>query len=273
MERYRGLVMLIAALLLAVVTTFVVYRWQQRPRARPDMVARELMQPVVVAGADLCLGTKLSPHLLKVVLLPKDSLPEKIYGSIEQVQDRVLIISVVTNEPILKSKLAPEGTLAGLQGVIETDKRAMSVRVDEVVGVAGFIYPGSRVDVLVTIKPLRSEKGPVSKIILQDVPVLTAGTRMEVKEGGKAVPVSVVTLEVTPEDAEKLALAATKGKIRLALRSQRDSGKKDVETKGIITEDLIARARPISRPRPVKKGTRKFVVEVIRGSDVSSQTF
>lgn len=272
MERYRGPIMLIAALFLAVVTTFFVYKWQQRPEPMPDMVARVVMQPVVVAGADLCLGTKLSPDLLKVVFLPKDSLPETIYGSIEQVQDRVLITSMVANEPVLKSKLATEGILAGLHGVIEADKRAMSVKVDEVVGVAGFIYPGSRVDVLVTMKPLRSEEGPVSKIILQNVPVLTAGKMMEVKEGGEAVPVSVVTLEVTPEDAEKLALAATKGKIRLALRSSRDSGKKDVKTKGIITEDLIPRPRPISRPRRIAHIERKVGV-VIKGNDVFMQSF
>ncbi len=95
---------------------------------------------------------------------------------------------------------------------------------------------------------------------------------MEVKEGGEAVPVSVVTLEVTPEDAEKLALAATKGKIRLALRSSRDSGKKDVKTKGIITEDLIPRPRPISRPRRIAHIERKVGV-VIKGNDVFMQSF
>jgi len=270
MERYKGPIMLIAALFLAVVTTVLVYKWQQRPEPEPgpEMVAQELMQPVVAAGADLCLGTKLSSDLLKVVFLPRDSLPETIYGSIEQVQDRVLITSMVANEPVLRSKLAMEGTLAGLHGIIEMDKRAMSIKVDEVVGVAGFIYPGSRVDVLVTMMPLRSEEGPVSKIILQNVPVLTAGTRMEVQEGGKAVPVTVVTLEVTPGDAEKLALAATNGKIRLALRSQRDSEKKDVKTKGIITEDLIPRPR-IPRSRRI---ARKFGV-VIKGNDVLMQRF
>ncbi len=267
MERYKGPVMLIAALLFAIVTTFVVYKWQKRPRPMPEMVAQELMQPVVVASEDLCLGTKLSPDLVKVVFLPKDVLPETIYGSIEQVQDRVLITSMVANEPVLKSKLALEGILAGLQGVIEVDKRAMSVKVDEVVGVAGFIYPGSRVDVMVTMKPLRSEEGPVSKIILQNVPVLTAGKKMEVKEGGEAVPVSVVTLEVSPGDAEKLALAATKGKIRLALRSWHDSEKKDVKTKGIVAADLIP-----PRHRRIAHIERKFGI-VIKGNDVFMQSF
>ena len=210
------------------------------------------MQPVAAAATDLHWGTKLSPDMLKIVFFPKESLPGGYYASIEDIKGRVLKTGLVINEPVLASKLASEGTKAGLYGVIEQDKRAMSVKVDNVIGVAGFVYPGSHVDVLATIKQTGREKGSISKIVLQDIPVLAAGTQMEVKEG-EAIPVKMVTLEVTPEQAEKLALAATNGKIRLALRSARDT--KTVVTKGITIQGLISRS--------VQKGV------VIRGSDVS----
>ncbi len=254
--------MLVAALVLAVITTFLIYNWLQRQR--PKKVATEPMQPVVAAATDLYWGTKLSPEVLKVVSSPTESLPGGYYGSIEEIKDRVLITSIVINEPILASKLAPEGAKAGLYGVIKKDKRAMSVKVNEVIGVAGFIYPGSCVDVLVTMRPKERAGNPVSKIILQNIPVLAAGTKMEVKEGG-SVPVSVVTLEVTPEQAERLALATNEGKIRLALRNILDD--RSVVTKGISTEGLI------SRPRLPKRARKKSVVVVIKGSDVSRQSF
>lgn len=262
MGRFKGPIMVLAALVLAVITTFLIYNRLQRQR--PEKVVAKPMQPVVAAATDLYWGTKLSPELLKVVSLPKESLPSGYYSSIESVKDKVLITSIAVNEPILASKLAPEGTKAGLYGVIKKDKRAMSVKVNEVIGVAGFIYPGSHVDVLVTMKPKGAGAEPVSKIILQNIPVLAAGTKMEVKEG-ESVSVSVVTLEVTPEQAEKLALAANEGKIRLALRNILDD--KPVVAKGISTKGLISRSRPPERAR------RKFVVEVIRGTAVSKQSF
>lgn len=263
MGRYKGPIMVLAALVLAVITTFLIYNWLQRQRPE-KIVVTKAMQPVVTAATDLYWGTKLSPEVLKVVSLPKGSLPNGYYGSIEDVKDKVLITSVAANESILASKLAPEGTKAGLYGVIKKDKRAMSVKVDEVIGVAGFIYPGSHVDVLVTMRSTGTGEEPVSKIILQNIPVLAAGTKMEVKEG-ESVSVSVVTLEVTPEEAEKLALAANEGKIRLALRNILDD--RPVVTKGINTKGLI------SRPRSPKWAPRSFVVEVIRGSAVSKQSF
>jgi pilus assembly protein CpaB len=260
MERFRGPIMVVGALVLAVITTFLIYNWLQKQRPKKEVP--KVMQPVVVAAINLYWGTKLSPEVLKVVSYSKESLPSGFYSSIEEIKDKVLITSIAVNEPILVSKLAPEGTKAGLYGVIKKDKRAMSVKVNEVIGVAGFIYPGSHVDVLVTMRPLSSEEGPVgpvSKIILQNIPVLAAGTKMEVKEG-EAVPVSVVTLEVTPEQAEKLALAANKGKIRLALRNILDD--KPVVTKGVSTEGLISGSRR----------AKEFGV-VIKGCNVSIRSF
>ncbi len=261
MEKFKGPIMLVAALVLAGITTFAIYSWMQKQKQAPTQkVTREVLHPVVAAANDLYWGVRLSPDMLEVIFLPEKCLSAGHYTSIEEIEGRVLKTSVVINEPILESKLAPEGSKAGLYGVIEKDKRAMSVKVDQVIGVAGYVYPGSHVDVLVTMEQRGQGKGPASKIVLQDIPILAAGTQMEVKEG-ESVPVKVVTLEVTPEQAEKLALAATKGKIRLALRRAGDA--KTAATKGITTADLISRTGP-------RKGTPKKIGVVIKGSDVST---
>lgn len=263
MERFKGPIMLVAALVLAGITTFAIYSWMQKQKQAPTQkVTQEVLHPVAAAAIDLHWGVKLSPEMLDVIYLPEKSLPTGHFTSIEEIKGRVLKTSVVINEPILESKLAPEGSKAGLYGVIEDEKRAMSVKVDQVIGVAGFIYPGSHVDVLVTMNQSGGGKGPISKIVLQGIPVLAAGTQMEVKEG-ESVPVKVVTLEVTPKQAEKLAMAATKGKIRLALRRAGDN--KTAVTKGITTADLISRTGPGLPP--------KISVQVIRGSAVSTQNF
>ena len=259
MERFKGPIMLVAALVLAGITTFLIYNWRQKP-APTQKVTREVLLPVVAAANDLHWGVKLLPENLDVIHLPEKSLSAGHYTSIEEIEGRVLKTSLVINEPVLESKLAPEGSKAGLYGVIEDEKRAMSVKVNEVIGVAGFVYPGSNVDVLVTIDQ-KTGKGPISKIVLQDIPVLAAGTQMEVKEG-ESVPVKVVTLEVTPEEAEKLAMAVTKGKIRLALRRAGDN--KTAVTRGITTGDLISRT---------EKGASRRIGVVIKGSDVSTQSF
>ncbi|MEA1867394.1 MAG: Flp pilus assembly protein CpaB [Thermodesulfobacteriota bacterium] len=264
MEKHKGPIMLVAALVLAGITTFVIYCWMQKQKPTPiRKVSRELLLPVVAAANDLHWGVKLSSENLDVIFLPEKCLPAGHFTSIEEIKDRVLKTDVVINEPILESKLAPEGSKAGLYGVIKDKKRAMSVKVNEVIGVAGFVYPGSNVDVLVTINQ-KIGKGPISKIILQDIPVLAAGTQMEVNEG-EAVKVNVVTLEVTPEQSEKLAIAATKGKIRLALRRTGDV--RTAATKGVTTSELISRTG--LRKEAPKKRTPKKIGVVIKGSDIS----
>lgn len=265
MGRWRGPIMLISAAVLALITTLLVYNLlKQRTgvRARGTLP----MQTVVVAAIDLSWGSKLSPDVLKAISLPIENLPTGYHSNIDDVGGRVLINKVVANEPILESKLAPIGTKAGISGLIDKERRAMSVKVDEVIGVAGFIYPGSNVDVLATIRQGAGIKEPTTKVILQNVPVLATGTKMEVKEG-ETIAVSVVTLEVLPKDAEKLALAATEGRIRLAMRNPIDD--KSVETAGVTTSGLVSRAR---RRGPSGKVLKGISVVVIRGSNVSRQT-
>lgn len=257
MRRFKALIMLGGSVVLAMTATFLVYVWlrqQARTQKTPPM------QAVVAAAEDLYWGTELSDKVVKIISLPQENLPIGYFSEIKDLVGRGLITNVTTNEPILASKLAPVDAEGGLSSLIPREKRAMSVKVDEVIGVAGFIRPGSRVDVLVTMKPTGKVEGTVAKVILQNVLVLAAGTKGE-QRGDLATPtaVNVVTLEVTPEEAEKLALAANEGKIRLALRNPVDA--QPIVTKGATTNGLVG------YPDIPKK------VEVIKGSDVSSQVF
>jgi pilus assembly protein CpaB len=253
MRRWRGPIILATAAVLALITSLLVHKLVQQKETDGKAL---LMEPVVVAAKDLSWGTSLTSDMVKVIHLPKENLADGCYGNVDDVKDRVLVTRVVADEPILASKLAPIGSKAGLSGIIKENKRAMSVRVDEVIGVAGFIYPGSNVDVLVTIRPRGEIKEPTTNTILQNVPVLAAGTKMDVGEG-ETVRVSVVTLEVSPEEAEKLALAATEGKIRLAMRNSIDDS--FAATKGVGVSGLVRLRRGVS-------------VEIIRGSKVSKHT-
>ena len=216
-------------------------------------------QPVVVAAADLPLGSALEKDHLQVIGFPKGQAPEGAFATPEEIVGRGLIVPVVKNEPILAAKLASKDAGAGLPPVIPEGMRAVSVRVNEVVGVAGYVLPGNRVDVVATASPTDHRSDTTSKVVLHNVQVLTSGTRMEQgQDQDKPMQVTVVTLLVNPEQAERLALASTEGKIQLALRNPLDQGAP--ETPGIRTAGLLgsvknANANPttaarVARPRP-----------------------
>jgi pilus assembly protein CpaB len=182
-------------------------------------------QAVVVAAADLQLGAELRKEDVAVVPFPAGKTPEGTFAKPEEVIGRGLIVPIVKNEPILKAKLASKEAGSGLPPVIPEGMRAVSVRVNEVVGVAGYVLPGNRVDVVATASPTEAKADTTSKVVLSNVQVLTAGTRMEQgQDQSKPVQVTVVTLLVYPEQAERLALASTEGKIQLALRNPLDQG-------------------------------------------------
>ena len=243
-------------------------------------VAAAAGQPVVVAAADLQLGAELRKEDLQVVSFPAGQAPAGAFTKPADVIGRGLIVPVVKNEPILNAKLASKEAGAGLPPVIPEGMRAVSVRVNEVVGVAGYVLPGTRVDVLATASPTQQQTDTTTKVILSNVQVLTAGTRMEQdQDKGKPMQVTVVTLLVTPEQSERLALASTEGKVQLALRNPLDQGAP--ETPGIRTAGLLgtvkaAPARPVassSRPRAAQPVTQLATpappplptVEIIRG--------
>src|SRR5918996_5742463 len=195
-------------------------------------------QTVVVAAANLQLGSELRTEDLKVLNFPAGQAPEGAFPRTSDLVGRGLIVPVVAHEPILAAKLASKEAGAGLPPVIPEGMRAVSVRVNEVVGVAGYVLPGNRVDVLATASPTDSRSDTTSKVILANVQVLTAGTRIEQgQDDNKPTQVTVVTLLVDPEQAERLALASTEGKIQLALRNPLDQGAP--ETPGIKTFGLL----------------------------------
>ena len=215
-------------------------------------------QPVVVAAADLQLGAELQKDDLAVVQFPQGKAPEGAFANPGELVGRGLIVPVVKHEPILGAKLASKEAGSGLPPVIPEGMRAVSVRVNEVVGVAGYVLPGTRVDVIATANPTNQPSDTTSKVVLANVQVLTAGTRMEPdQEKGKPVQVTVVTLLVSPEQAERLALASTEGKIQLALRNPLDQGAPattGVKPAGLLgATSAVARmsvsSRPASRPR------------------------
>ena len=214
----------------------------------PEAPVHVATQPVVVALADLPLGTALKKDDLTTLNFPAGQAPEGAFASPGEILGRGLVAPVVKNEPILPAKLAPTEAGAGLPPVIPEGMRAVSVRVNEVIGVAGYVLPGTRVDVVATASPNETRADTTSKVILSNVQVLTAGTRMEQdQEKGKAMQVTVVTLLVDPEQSERLALASTEGKIQLALRNPLDQTAP--ETPGIKTAALVGAARAAT-PKP-----------------------
>lgn len=245
-------------------------------------------QPVVVAAADLSIGTELKADDLKVVQWPKGEAPEGAFANPGQLVGRGLITPVVRNEAVLDAKLAPKEAGAGLPPVIPPGMRAVSVRVNEVIGVAGYVLPGTHVDVLATATPTQNVVDMTTKLVLPNIRVIAAGTRLEAdKKDGKPVQVSVVTLLVNPEQAERLALASTEGKIQLALRNPLDQsapetpGIKPAVLLGTASASSRSTARPVTRrvtrstsAAPAPKVIEEIpmpVVEVIRGDKRSKE--
>ena len=253
--------------------------------AQPVKTVSAPTQPVVVASANLPLGTELKKEDLTVVNFPAGQAPEGTFAKPADIFGRGLIVSMVKNEPVLPAKLASKEAGAGLPPVIPDGMRAVSVRVNEVIGVAGYVLPGTRVDVLATANPTGNTQDVTSKVILSNVQVLTAGTRMEQdQEKGKPMAVTVVTLLVYPEQSERLALASTEGKIQLALRNPLDQGAP--ETPGMKQAVMLGMAKPAAPARSASSGSRKNVgpvtpvaplaapmptVEMIRGDKRSSE--
>jgi pilus assembly protein CpaB len=275
--RNRMFLVLVLAIVVGGGLAYGMYNFMQNQPVKTTSFAT---QPVVVAAADLQLGAELKKDDLQVMQFPAGKAPEGTFAKPEEILGRGLIVPIVKNEPILRGKLASKEAGSGLPPVIPEGMRAISVRVNEVVGVAGYVLPGNRVDVLATANPTENRSDTTTKVILSNVQVLTAGTRMEQDLAStKPVQVTVVTLLVFPEQSERLALASTEGKIQLALRNPLDQGAP--ETPGIKTAGLMGSVKApavraatsgTSRPRaaqPVTLGMTPSApvptVEMIRG--------
>ena len=270
MKRYRPLAFFAVALLLGLVTSVLVFSWLQNEKDRlmaaPIPLSKNVQ--VLVSNADLSWGTKLTPEMLQLQEFPSGAIPEGHFTSLEAIKDRVLLVEIKRNELLLESKLAPLGTTnGGVAAVTDPNKRAMSVKVDDVIGVAGFIKPNDRVDVMVTIEQEAGKQGhAMAKMILDNVRVLAAGTQMERKgKDEEPKPVQVITVEVAVEEAEKLALASTQGKLRLALRNPLNSER--VLTKGANVGALMSSLRPkhVSKSQGGQGEEGSIRVEIIKG--------
>lgn len=209
-------------------------------KSRPAIIPVPAMASttgVAVAARDLDLGSVVGAADVRMVEWPGDAVPQNYARSTEEVIGRGLITKVLAGEPLLLTKLADKGAGGGLPIVIPEGMRALSVKVNEVIGVAGFVLPGTRVDVLVTLNPSNDREMATTRVILQNVEVLTAGQTIQRDAEGKPITVPLVTLLVTPTEAEKLTLAATEGQIQLALRNTLDQ--EDVETQGVQVNNLV----------------------------------
>lgn len=235
MERQRiMIVVLIAAIALGGVASYSIYSYlqsQQQEMAR----AKSEMGAVVVAAEPIPFGSRIEEKQLKKVLWPKANIPASTFTDPAVLIGRNVVGSVVVGEPLMEAKLAPTEAKGGFMAyLIPEGHRAMAVAVNEVVGVGGFVLPNSKVDVVVTTTPPGGTQ--ISKIILQNLSVLAVGQKMEEKEG-KAILVPTVTVSITPEEAEKLALASNSGPLQLLLRGTKDDMPTD--TKGAALSNLL----------------------------------
>lgn len=257
MANRRAIIFLLASLLTGATAVAVAAIWMKQKMSDATV-------SVVVAGRDLLAGEKLTAENLKLVSWPGSARVKGSSDSPQLLEGRVMAYPVVMGEPILEGRLAPVGSKAGLSAIITPGHRALTVKVNEVVGVAGFAMPGNYVDVLVTIH--QDNKPPISKIVLERILVLATAQEHMVRDEIKPKVVNAVTLEVTPEQAEKLDLARTVGTLSMALRNQIDQ--QLVTTRGALIGDVL-KAPSVATPRVAARDAVPnpgvAEIEVIRG--------
>jgi pilus assembly protein CpaB len=255
-KQHRTLVVMAVAVVTAAIGSYGVYRAVLSMPVREVEVAS---MNVVVAAQSLSMGTRLDPNHLRVVAWPSRNPVSGSFSDPKQLVNRGLISAVAENEPITMTKVASLEAGAGLPPVIPEGMRAISVKVNEVVGVAGFVVPGTLVDVLVTARAGSGQDEAMTRTVVSKVQVLTAGTKydQEKSKSGEPIPTSVVTLAVLPEDGERVALAQNEGKITLALRNPLDVDSTD--TKGVKMAALMRG----KNPEPVIDRTLNKVVRKV----------
>lgn len=242
------------AVILAATASLGMYRIVSRV---PQKAAEIKTIDVVVAQHPLKLGTRITADHVKIVQWPANAPVAGSFSKLEDVLNRGLISPVSENEPLTNAKLAALEAGAGLPPSIPPGMRAISVKVNEVVGVAGFVVPGTRVDVMVTLPGKNHDEDSTTRVVVSNTQVLTAGTRydQEKAKDGAPIPSTVVTLLVSPDDGERIALAASEGQIMLTLRNPLDQDA--TATPGVRTASLLGRPAP-EPPKPaVHRGPAK----------------
>src|SRR5437868_14048159 len=277
MNRTRLLFIGVIALALGGLLASVVYRSLQRSTA-PARAGTD----VVIAANDIAVGAKLSDNDLRVVQFPAQDLPNGYFHSKARAIGRGVILPISRGEFILTNKLAGENAGSGLPGLIPPGMRAVSVRVNDVVAVAGFVVPGTRVDVLLTGNPMGANE-PQTTTVLENVAVIAAGQRLERNAAGEPQSTPVITLLGSPDDAQKLTLASSQGHIQLALRNPVDTNREvlaAMKATGLY-KNVTPVALPAPHPKPAKTAKAQpapappdaYKVEVIRGNKVDETKF
>jgi pilus assembly protein CpaB len=277
-RRTRTMIVVGVAVAMAGVASFGVYRAIQNIPERTKYIPAHYL---VVAKQDVPVGTILEAQHVRLAGWPQDTTVEGSFAKIEDVLGRGATAQIVANEPIIDRKLAPKEAGGGLPPTIPAGMRAMSVKVNDVIGVAGFTVPGTRVDVVVTIK---DRDNSISRAVLSNIQVLAAGTKYDQDQAknGQPIKTAVVTLLVTPPDAEKLALAQNEGQIVLALRNpldveavvtqgQRMSSLLGAPAPAPVVKAVQGRPRVVTPPAPPPVAP-KYTIDAIRGGKRSEET-
>jgi pilus assembly protein CpaB len=265
MKNTKSLLMIVVSLLFGLVAVVVAGKWVT-DQARMDSTA------VLVASRDIDVGTRLSEDMLMPTEWPSASKPIGSFQDPVMLAGRVLKSHLVQGEPVLESKLAPEGTSGGLSGVIAEGKRAITVRVNDVIGVAGFALPGNKVDILVNAED--EKRKPFARIVLEQILVLAVAQDVG-RDDTKPKVVTAVTLEVSPQEAETLDLARSIGSLSLVLRNQMDNQHVDTEGRRIsdlLNEIPLVVAAPTKQKQKTVYRRRKPkspTIAVIRGTNQS----
>lgn len=258
----------VVAAVLAGAITFLFYRHMgnaPQPRATTQLV---------VAANDLSVGTTLSAKDLTMLDWYSNTTPAGAFTKPDDIVGRPLLFPLVAKQPVLERDLGVQGAGIGLAGKIPPGMRATAVRSNEITGVAGFLYPGSHVDCMVTFTP-PGEKMPQTRTVLQNVEVLTAGPAIEPDPQGRPHSVNVVTLLLTPEDSQRLQLASGQGNIQFVLRSGAD------QNKAALQPTRLDQIFPSDKPQVVAKAVKRtphqappmYMLEVIQGTKRSEEKF
>jgi len=262
--KLRGVLMLLVSLVLAGFAAVSANKWMTSRLAAAG--AEGELSGVVAAATEIPFGTKIDATLIKMVELPPESVPQGVFRDPEAVVGRVAAFTLFPGEVLLDGRVVEHIGGSALAAVVAEGKRAISVRVDDVVGVAGFLLPGNRVDVIATRRKTGGERGTESRTLLENLKVLAVDQTTS-PDKNEPVIVRAVTLEAEPAQAEEIVRAQDEGKVQLTLRNPLDGTRREVPGDPQPAEPEVATAAPA----PVI--SRTVVVEVIRGTSSSSTTF